>query len=90
MAFEPISSSPQPDTQIGKEQIELIVRKSINKLPQKFREVVLLRDICGCSYEEISKTFGLPIGTVKSRVNRGRSKLQEPLQKLAKEIYDRN
>ena len=90
IAFEPVSNRPQPDTQISKEQIKLIVRKSINQLPQKFRRVVLLRDIYGCSYEEISKIFGVPIGTVKSRVNRGRSRLQEPLKKLAKEIYDSN
>jgi len=48
-----------------------------------YREIVILRDVQGLSYEEIAEISGLSIGTVKSRINRGRSQLQ----KLLKNIY---
>ena len=84
--FEPISNTPQPDARIGEEQIGRLIKKSIERLPEEFREAILLRDIRGCSYEEISRTFGVPIGTIKSRVNRGRIRLQKSLQQLAEEV----
>ncbi len=59
-----------------------IIQKAIDKLPSKFKEVILLRDVQGFSYEEISQILNIPLGTVKSRVNRGRLKLQEDLKFL--------
>ncbi|MFQ6110194.1 MAG: sigma-70 family RNA polymerase sigma factor, partial [Candidatus Aminicenantales bacterium] len=61
---------------------EEIIKHEIQALPPKFREVIILRDIQELSYEEISKIIKIPIGTVKSRVNRGRLKLQEKLRFL--------
>jgi RNA polymerase sigma-70 factor (ECF subfamily) len=58
------------------------IREEILALPEKFREVVILRDIQELSYEEISKLLKIPVGTVKSRVNRGRIRLQKRLQYL--------
>ena len=58
------------------------IHDEINALPVKFKEVVVLRDIQEFSYEEISKILKIPIGTVKSRVNRGRLRLQKKLQHL--------
>lgn len=58
------------------------IRKEIDDLPVKFREVVVLRDIHEFSYEEISHILNIPIGTVKSRVNRGRLRLQKQLKHL--------
>jgi RNA polymerase sigma-70 factor (ECF subfamily) len=52
----------------------------------KFKEVVLLRDVQEFSYEEISQILGIPIGTVKSRVNRGRLRLQKRLRHLLKKV----
>jgi len=49
-------------------------------LPDVFREAVILRDIQDLTYEEISEITEQPIGTVKSRINRGRKQLQELLQ----------
>ena len=57
------------------------IREAIEKLPRVFKEVVVLRDIQELSYEEISKIVGVPLGTIKSRVNRGRSRLQNLLKK---------
>ena len=48
----------------------------------KFKEVIILRDVQGFAYEEISQILNIPLGTVKSRVNRGRLKLQEDLKFL--------
>jgi len=59
-----------------------IILKEINALPYHFKEAVLLRDIQDLSYEEISQILNVPLGTVKSRVNRGRSRLQKRLKFL--------
>ncbi|MCH7680112.1 sigma-70 family RNA polymerase sigma factor [candidate division KSB1 bacterium] len=65
---------------------EEIIHKEINNLSPKFREVIILRDVQELSYEEISKIIRVPIGTVKSRVNRGRLKLQGRLKYLMKKM----
>jgi len=57
-----------------------LIQEAIDSLPPKFKEVIILRDIQGFSYEEISQIVDVPIGTVKSRVNRGRLKLQQKLK----------
>ena len=60
-----------------------IIQKALLKVKPVYREVVILRDIQDLSYEEVSEITGLAIGTVKSRINRGRAQLQ----KLLKHIY---
>ena len=62
-----------------------IILKEISALPYHFKEAVLLRDIQDLSYEEISQILNVPLGTVKSRVNRGRSRLQKKLRFLIEE-----
>ena len=71
-----------PDRQVEENLKGDRIRKEINDLPAKFKEVVILRDIQEFSYEEISKILHIPIGTVKSRVNRGRLRLQKRLKGL--------
>ena len=58
------------------------IQKAIDKLSAKFKQVILLRDIQGFSYEEIAQIVNVPLGTVKSRVNRARLKLQQDLKKI--------
>ena len=60
-----------------------IIQKALLKVKPVYREVVILRDVEGLSYEEIAEITELSIGTVKSRINRGRKHLQE----LLKNIY---
>lgn len=67
---------------------EEIVQSAIDSLPEKFKEVIILRDIQELSYEEISSIVKIPLGTVKSRVNRGRFKLQGKLTEYLKEIKE--
>jgi RNA polymerase sigma-70 factor (ECF subfamily) len=58
------------------------IQKALDALPAKYKEVVVLRDIQELSYEEIAAISGLKIGTVKSRINRGRTHLQKMLKDL--------
>lgn len=55
------------------------IQKAINILSKNYKAVVVMRDIDGFSYEEIAKTLDISVGTVKSRINRGRQKLKELL-----------
>ena len=71
-----------PEKKVDSAIQEEIIQKAIEKLPAKFKEVIILRDIQGFAYEEISQILNIPLGTVKSRVNRGRLKLQEDLRFL--------
>jgi len=56
------------------------ITESINDLPLKHREAIVMREIAGMSYEEIAKTLNINIGTVKSRLARSRLKLIEILK----------
>jgi len=58
------------------------IHKAIQSLPDHFREVIILRDIQELSYEEVSSIVEVPLGTVKSRINRARLQLQEMLKEL--------
>ena len=71
-----------PDKQANSVITDREIQKAINKLSPKFKQVILLRDIKGFSYEEISQIVNIPLGTVKSRVNRARIKLQHDLKKF--------
>ncbi len=76
-------SNPERDTNTV--ITDKIIQQAIDKLSPKFKQVILLRDVQGFSYEEIAQIVGIPLGTVKSRVNRARLKLQEDLQQLMNE-----
>ena len=75
-----------PDDSIGPEELanssglRVKINSALQKLPREFREAVILRDINDLSYEEIALSLNVPVGTVKSRVNRGRQRLQTLLR----------
>jgi RNA polymerase sigma-70 factor (ECF subfamily) len=58
------------------------IQKALDSLSVKYREVIVLRDIQEQSYEEIALITGLSLGTVKSRINRARTQLQEMLRDI--------
>jgi RNA polymerase sigma-70 factor, ECF subfamily len=61
------------------------VKRALESLPEGFRLAVLLADVEGFSYKEIAEMMGIPIGTVMSRLHRGRKALEKALWETAKE-----
>ncbi|NOZ55329.1 MAG: sigma-70 family RNA polymerase sigma factor [Calditrichaeota bacterium] len=80
--YEISDLSHNPEDDVEGTLKEEIIQSEIEKLPPKFREVIILRDVQGLSYEEIALILKIPIGTVKSRVNRARLRLQKRLKHL--------
>jgi RNA polymerase sigma-70 factor (ECF subfamily) len=79
------SDSGEPDELINSKMEVEFIQKAINNLDKSFREVILLRDVQDLEYDEIAKITGLPLGTVKSRINRGREKLKSVLSDILKQ-----
>ncbi|MBR9978844.1 MAG: sigma-70 family RNA polymerase sigma factor [Bacteroidetes bacterium] len=77
-------SKPLPDRDTDRRIVYERIQEALLTLPDGFREAVILRDIQELTYEEIAEITELPIGTVKSRISRGRLQLQQ----LLKDIYD--
>ena len=72
------------DLEINTEYNESEINKAIQSLDVTFRTAFILRDIQELSYEEISKITEVPLGTIKSRINRARIQLQSKLKDLYK------
>jgi RNA polymerase sigma factor (sigma-70 family) len=81
--FDIPSGGMEPDTIANAMTESYYIQKAINELEDTYREAIVLRDVQDLDYEEISKILKVPIGTVKSRINRGREKLKI----LLKDIY---
>jgi RNA polymerase sigma-70 factor (ECF subfamily) len=69
-----------------RDRVELL-RQAMAALPATLRTAVLMRDIQECSYHEIARALKLPEGTVKSRINRGRTELARQIRKLRGEQF---
>jgi RNA polymerase sigma-70 factor (ECF subfamily) len=74
------ASSPTPSQLLDAKTRKTRIESAIARLPDEQRELVVLRDVEGRSYEEIAAATGLNPGTVKSRLNRGRAQLREWLK----------
>lgn len=75
-----------PEGQFFDAIVDEEVLRAIDDLPEDFRTVLVLSDVEGLSYEEISEMVGAPVGTVKSRLFRGRRRLQKVLYDYAVEM----
>lgn len=80
---------PTPDVLLEQKTLKSAVNNAIAKLSEKYKLIIVLRDIQGFSYEEISDIVKTPVGTVKSRINRARLQLKEILLK-EKELFSDN
>jgi RNA polymerase sigma-70 factor, ECF subfamily len=78
--FEIPDSSMEPDRALSINNIEKSLQVAIDSLQAKYKQALILRDVEGMSYQEISEIAGVPVGTVKSRVNRARLKVQKKLK----------
>lgn len=72
-------SSPSPDEVLSSIRIGEDIQKALIELPFEFREAVVFCDVVGMSYLEISEALDVPVGTVRSRIHRGRRLLRERL-----------
>lgn len=77
---EIVNGSPTPVVALEKKERMMRIQKAINSLPEEQNKVVVLRDIQGLSYQDISDITGLNLGTVKSRLARGRLALKNRLK----------
>jgi RNA polymerase sigma-70 factor (ECF subfamily) len=70
----------RPDKVVESSLADDQIHEAIAALPENYRQVILLRDVEGMAYQEIAEIVDCPVGTVKSRVNRARLKLQQRLK----------
>jgi len=85
--IDPSTLTPMSRDRSAYSQLELrdrvqLLRAAMDTLPPTLRTAVLLRDIQEFTYQEIADRLGVPEGTVKSRINRGRTELARQIQKL--------
>ena len=83
MLTDPAASNPE--AMLSGQRMEGEVESALGGLPAEFREAILLVDVEELSYHEVSGVLDIPIGTVKSRVSRGRAMLRDTLTSFAKE-----
>lgn len=75
-------AGPTPFEQLAAREIQSVVRRALQQVPEVFRSAVILRDLEGFAYEEVADVLEVSVGTVKSRILRGRRALREVLEPL--------
>jgi RNA polymerase sigma-70 factor (ECF subfamily) len=78
------SASPQAEAEAG--ELRGHIQNALAQLPEEFRQPLILRDVEGLEYGEIAAITGTQLGTVKSRIFRGRQRLRELLTPYRKEV----
>lgn len=73
-------SAPSPERRFASRHRWDLFEQALDALPEKYQEVIVLREVQELTYQEIADITGLPLGTVKSRINRARARLQSMLQ----------
>jgi RNA polymerase sigma-70 factor, ECF subfamily len=79
---QPVAPSTAVDGPMLLDEQVAVVRQAIAQLADEFRSVLVLREIDGCDYEQISQILDLPVGTVRSRLHRARLQLKLHLEQL--------
>ena len=72
-------TSPPPEVTLSHYRLDDSVQSALLDLPYDFREAVVLCDVVGLSYQEVAESVGVPIGTIRSRIHRGRKYLRSLL-----------
>jgi RNA polymerase sigma-70 factor (ECF subfamily) len=80
-------ASATPFDQLATQEIQVAVQGALQRVPDVFRSAVILRDLEGLSYEEVAEVLEVSVGTVKSRILRGRRALRELLEPLLGERH---
>jgi len=71
-----------PENKLMSDQLEALVYKALSDLPDDLRTAVTLREFDGLSYEEIAEVMDCPVGTVRSRIFRGREAIDNRIRDL--------
>lgn len=77
---EPIDSLEAPGESLLREERAHLVRAALSRLSEEHRAILVLREMEGCEYEQISEILALPTGTVRSRLHRARLQLRDELK----------
>ena len=80
--LSPVSHDPGPIEAIEQQDRVALLREALAALPDSLRTAILMRDIQELSYQEIADRLHLPEGTVKSRINRGRTELARQIRRM--------
>ena len=72
----------RPDEHLASAQLGAAVRHAVGELSEKYRVVLLLREVDGMSYEQIAELLEIPVGTVESRLHRARAALGKKLERV--------
>lgn len=83
----PVSRDPGPIAAIEQQDRVVLLREALAALPESLRKAVLMRDIQELTYQEIADRLHLPEGTVKSRINRGRTELARQIRRMRGDDY---
>jgi RNA polymerase sigma-70 factor (ECF subfamily) len=84
--LSPVAQTVSPVAQLEHADRVELLKKALDQLPPTLRSAVLLRDIQELSYQEIATKLRLPEGTVKSRINRGRTELARQIRRLRDDL----
>jgi RNA polymerase sigma-70 factor (ECF subfamily) len=79
-------SAPTPDARLQTRETQALVQHALRKLSPELREAVILRDLQDMDYREIAIALKVPEGTVKSRINRGRTELARLLSRTYRQV----
>jgi len=79
-------AKPTPDARVATQETQKMVQKALEKLSPDLREAVILRDLQDMDYREIALALKVPEGTVKSRINRGRTELARLLSRTYRQV----
>jgi RNA polymerase sigma-70 factor (ECF subfamily) len=85
---EPVDGRPLPEVDFDREERIKLVHAAIGKLALEYRQIIVLREIDDCSYEQMAEILELPIGTVRSRLFRARLALRDQLTPLLNSELD--
>jgi RNA polymerase sigma-70 factor (ECF subfamily) len=80
------ASGPTPHEAAARKELARIVQDALARVSVEMREAVILRDLQDLDYKEITQVLGIPEGTVKSRISRGRAELARLLERTKKEV----
>jgi RNA polymerase sigma-70 factor (ECF subfamily) len=78
--------TPSPEARMRSQETQKLVHEALRRLSPELREAVILRDLQDLDYKDIAKVLNVPEGTVKSRINRGRTELARLLQRNYRQV----